>query len=100
MTAKGGARAGAGRKTKAQEQKAAERIKKALRTIYKKDDDDDAINSFLVVFGDTKDGMKFFAEHLLGKAPDKIEFEDVTEKLTIQEKRELIDKFKKKVNDK
>ena len=73
MAGKGGARKGAGRKTIAQEQKAVERIKKALRSIYNIDDDDEAINAFLMKFGSTKEGMKFFAEHLLGKPEVKVD---------------------------
>lgn len=65
----------AGRKSKAEEKQAAKRITNALKTIYMRTDDEDAIHEFLVDYGQSRDGKKFFAEHLLGKAPDKVQFE-------------------------
>lgn len=63
---RGGAREGAGRPTKVDEQKAAVRITNALRCIYDKGNDEEAVNAFLVDFGVSKDGKLFFAQHLLG----------------------------------
>lgn len=68
----GGARAGAGRPKKVDEAKAVERIKSALKHLYKKDEDEDNIKMLLVDFAQTTNGQKFFAEHLLGKAPDTV----------------------------
>lgn len=65
----------AGRKSKAEEKQAALRITKALKTIYMRSDDEEAIHEFLVDYGKSRDGKKFFAEHLLGKAPDKVQIE-------------------------
>ena len=62
----------AGRKPKAQEDKALERIKAALRAVYNKTDDEPAIIEFLQDFAKTKEGMKFMAEHLLGKPATNI----------------------------
>lgn len=71
----GGARKGAGRKPKAEEEHSRKRIINALKVIYAESDNEEAITKFLVKFGATRDGMKFFAEHLLGKAPERIELE-------------------------
>tara|TARA_R100001244_G_scaffold124761_2_gene94655 strand:+ start:90 stop:374 length:285 start_codon:yes stop_codon:yes gene_type:complete len=62
----GGAREGAGRPTKADEKQAISRIVTALKVIFSKDDDEDAVTAFLVDYGGTKDGKGFFAQHLLG----------------------------------
>lgn len=69
----GGKREGAGRKKMTDEKKAVERLKKALRSKYSSEDDEEAIEAFLIEFSETKEGMKFFAEHLLGKPTDKID---------------------------
>ena len=63
---------GGGRKPKAQEDKALERIKAALKAVYKQTEDEPAIILFLEDFAKTKEGMKFMAEHLLGKAATNI----------------------------
>lgn len=63
---RGGAREGAGRPTKVDEEKAAVRITKALKTLYSKKDEEEAVIAFLVDFGASKDGKMFFAQHLLG----------------------------------
>jgi len=69
----GGARKGAGRKPMADEKKAKERILKALKAKYGKEEDEEAIKEFLLEFSDSKEGMKFMAEHLLGKPTDKVD---------------------------
>lgn len=74
---RGGVREGAGRPKKVDEEKAKNRLLKALRTAYSQDDDEEAINDFLVKFVDSKEGMKFFAEHLIGKPKDKSVFDDM-----------------------
>jgi hypothetical protein len=61
-----------GRKPKAEEDKAITRIKQAIKLIYKEQDDEDNIILFLKDFAETKEGMKFLSEHLLGKPAQTI----------------------------
>lgn len=63
----------AGRKSKADEDKAQSRLLKALKLAYNKDTDETNVVAFLKDFVGTKEGMKFFAEHLIGKPKDKVE---------------------------
>lgn len=63
----------AGRKPKALEELAIERIHRALKSIYSQDEDEEAVHEFLVAYGKTKDGMKFYAEHLLGKPKETVD---------------------------
>lgn len=63
----------AGRKPKADEEKATTRLLKALKYKYQKDGDENNIIQFLSEFLDTKEGLKFFAEHIIGKPKDKVE---------------------------
>ena len=77
MTERGGKRQGAGRKPKAEELKARTQILRAIKLIYNADNDEDAINEHLKRFIETKEGLKFVSEHLLGKAPDKIIHESI-----------------------
>jgi hypothetical protein len=81
----GGVREGAGRPSKANEDKAQARLLRAIKTAYSQSNDEDAINDFLVKFVATKEGMKFFAEHLIGKPKDKPTFDlsDDVESVTI-----------------
>jgi DUF1009 family protein len=69
----GGARPNSGPKPKAIEQQAITRIKGALKLLYGNNEDDDNILELFKRFADTKEGMKFFAEHLIGKAPQQVE---------------------------
>lgn len=69
----GGARKNAGRKPVSDELQALEIIKKAIRVIYKKDNDDDAKIEFLKVFADSQRGQQFIAEHLFGKPKEIVE---------------------------
>jgi len=66
----------AGRKTKAEELKARTQILRAIKLIYGVETDEEAIDEHLKRFIETKEGMKFVSEHLLGKAPDKVVFTD------------------------
>lgn len=61
----------AGRKPKAQEDLAIERINRALKEIYDQDIEEDAVNEFLKDFVQEKEGKKFFAEHILGKPKEQ-----------------------------
>jgi len=81
----GGPREGSGRPSKVDEDKAQARLLKAIRTAYSKDDDEEAITEFLVKFVGTKEGMKFFAEHLIGKPKEKpvLDLPDNVESVTI-----------------
>jgi hypothetical protein len=80
----GGVREGAGRPPKADEDKAQARLLRAIKTAYSKEDDEEAINDFLVKFVATKDGMKFFAEHIIGKPKDRaLELPDDVASVTI-----------------
>ena len=69
----GGKREGAGRKPKAEEDKALVRLKKALERTYSSGDDEDNIVSFLTEFFMSKEGKKFFAEHIIGKPKETID---------------------------
>lgn len=64
-----------GRKPKADEDKARERLLAALKLKYKRAEDEDNIVKFLSEFLDSKEGLKFFAEHLIGKPKEKIQAE-------------------------
>jgi len=70
--AAGGKREGAGRKPKAQEEKAQDLIKRALRELYRKDSDDENTVQFLKSFAETQKGQQFIAEHLLGKPKENL----------------------------
>jgi len=63
----------AGRKSKADEDKAKTLIRKALKKLYKKDADDDNTVLFLHEFAQTPKGQQFIAEHLLGKPKETID---------------------------
>lgn len=69
----GGARKGAGRPKRVDEENAKKLIKTALRQLYSKDEDDDAVVEFLKEFAGTSRGQLFVAEHLLGKPKEIIE---------------------------
>ena len=72
---RGGAREGAGRKTKAIEEQANIIIIKAIKDLYKADTDEQAKIKFLKDFAQSSRGMQFIAEHIFGKAPQVIEQE-------------------------
>ena len=72
---RGGARQGAGRKTKAMEEQANIIIIKAIKDLYKADTDEQAKIKFLKDFAQSSRGMQFIAEHIFGKAPQVIEQE-------------------------
>ncbi len=72
---RGGVRVGAGRPSKATEEKANLIIRNAIMQLYRKDNDEDALIAFVKDFAQTPRGMQFLAEHLFGKAPQVIEQE-------------------------
>ena len=57
----------AGRPKKLDEELANTRILKALKSLYKQEDDEENVNVFLVDFIPTERGQMFIAQHLLGK---------------------------------
>lgn len=63
----------AGRKSKAEEDKAKNLIKSALKMLYKKDSDNENTILFLHDFAQTTKGQQFIAEHLLGKPKETVE---------------------------
>ncbi len=69
----GGARKGAGAPKKEVSEKAREIMKKAIRVLYNRDNDEQAQIAFLKDFAQTTRGQQFVAEHLFGKAPQVIE---------------------------
>jgi len=70
---KGGAREGAGRKTKADEEKVNTYFLNALKSLYSKDTDDEAKVEFIKgKLLDSQRGQIFIAEHLFGKPKETI----------------------------
>ncbi len=69
----GGVREGSGRPKKVTEELANTRISKALKSLYKQDEDEDNINLFLTAFIPTDRGQLFIAQHLLGKPKETTE---------------------------
>jgi hypothetical protein len=63
---RGGAREGAGRPKKLDEELANKRILRALKGVHKKESDEDNVNDFLKGFITTERGQMFIAQHLLG----------------------------------
>lgn len=74
MAGKGGKRAGAGRKPKADEEKANNIMIRALKELYSKDTEDDAKVEFVkTALLESQRGQIFVAEHVFGKAPQVID---------------------------
>ena len=63
----GGVRPNSGRPKKLDEELANTRILRALKDLYKQDEDEDNVNGFLTDFIPTERGQMFIAQHLLGK---------------------------------
>jgi len=63
----------AGRPKKLDEELANTRILRALKGLYKKDEDEDNVNDFLTDFIPTERGQMFIAQHLLGKPKEVTE---------------------------
>ena len=63
----------AGRPKKVDEELANTRIFKALKSLYKSNEDEDNVNSFLLEFIPTERGQMFIAQHLLGKPKEVTE---------------------------
>lgn len=73
MTQRGGQRPNAGRKTKAEEEKANETIINALKSIYKTDDTAEAKNKLIEDLLSSQRGTLFIAEHIFGKPKETID---------------------------
>lgn len=74
INTKGGVREGAGRKTKADEEKVNTYFLNALKSLYNKDSDDEAKVEFIKEkLLDSQRGQIFIAEHLFGKPKETID---------------------------
>ena len=73
MSNKGGSRPGAGRKSKVDEEKVNTLFLKALKSLYDKNTEDEAKESFIIDLAGTPRGKMFIAEHLFGKPKDVVE---------------------------
>jgi hypothetical protein len=73
MAGKGGKIEGAGRKPKADEEKANQIMVNALKTFYNADTDDKAKEKLVHSLLETPRGQIFIAEHLFGKPEQKID---------------------------
>lgn len=73
MAGTGGARKGAGRKSKSDEEKVNNLFVSALKQIYKKNDDDDAKIDFIKELAESQRGQIFIAEHVFGKPKDTVD---------------------------
>tara|TARA_R110002167_G_scaffold363815_1_gene584752 strand:- start:761 stop:1048 length:288 start_codon:yes stop_codon:yes gene_type:complete len=62
----------AGRKPKIEEDKQKYIFSQAIKRITSNDDDDESKIDFLIDFALEKEGKKFIAEHVFGKAPQTI----------------------------
>ena len=91
MAGTGGKREGAGRPTKADEQKANTIFLTALRELYSKEKDDDAKVAFVKELLESQRGQIFVAEHIFGKAKDIVENHNYNQELTKEEAKIIKD---------
>ena len=80
----------AGRKPKAIEEHTNTIFLSALRRLYDKEEDIEARIAFVIDLHDSERGKLFIAQHLFGKAPDRIELDQVNPKhleITLNEAR-------------
>jgi hypothetical protein len=94
MKNKGGIRTGAGRKSKAIEDKANTTFINALKTIYSTDNDNKAKENFVIELCQNIRGKIFIAEHLFGKPKEYVRNEiqtiqQITMELTPEEIKEI-----------
>tara|TARA_R110002051_G_scaffold320008_1_gene404746 strand:+ start:68 stop:352 length:285 start_codon:yes stop_codon:yes gene_type:complete len=73
MAGTGGKRKGAGRKSKADEEKVNNLFVNALKQLYNKDDDDEAKIDFIKELAESQRGQIFIAEHVFGKPKDTVD---------------------------
>jgi len=81
MAGKGGKRAGAGRKSKVEEEKVNTLFIIALKELYKKDKDDVAKVEFIKTLSESQRGQIFIAEHLFGKPKERVDITTDGDKL-------------------
>ena len=81
----------AGRKPKHEEEKQKYLFESALKRITGEDETDESKIAFLQMFAEEKEGKKFIAEHVFGKAPQEINQKNTE---VVAEKVDII--FKKK----
>jgi len=81
----------AGRKPKRDEEKQKTIFESALKRITGEEETDESKIAFLEMFAEEKEGKKFIAEHVFGKAPQEINQKNTE---VIAEKVDII--FKKK----
>jgi hypothetical protein len=79
MPFKKGNKLGKGRPPKVDEEHANNIFRKALKTFYKKDDEEQALIDFAVHLLKCERGKLFIANHLFGKPMDKIKLEDMND---------------------
>ena len=92
---RGGKREGAGRKSKADEEKANVIMLNALKEIYRSDTDEEAKIAFIKdTLMDSQRGQLFIAEHIFGKAPQEVKQTNVN-----IDASELTEDEIKKIND-
>ena len=92
---RGGARKGAGRKPKADEEKANAIMLNALKELYSVDTDDEAKITFVKdTLMDSQRGQLFIAEHIFGKAPQEVKNTNIN-----IDASELTEEEIKKIND-
>ena len=95
MAGTGGKRKGAGRKPKADEEKANELFVRALKEIYKKGTSDEAKIDFIKKsLLESQRGQLFVAEHIFGKAPQEVKQTNLN-----IEAKDLTDDEIKRIND-
>tara|TARA_Y100000385_G_scaffold215532_1_gene224335 strand:+ start:368 stop:640 length:273 start_codon:yes stop_codon:yes gene_type:complete len=73
MAGRGGAMPGAGRKSKAEEQKVNTLFAKALKTFYDVDTEEEAKEKLVHTLLESQRGQIFVSEHLFGKPKETVE---------------------------
>lgn len=86
----GGARAGSGRKKGSGNNITRSFILEALKDQYKVKKDETAQKKFIKDIMNTERGKLFIAEHLFGKAPQQIDYNDISDEDIIKAKRQFI----------
>ena len=93
----------AGRKTKIAEEHANKIFLSALKKLYGKETDEEAKIAFVVKLHNSERGKQFIAEHLFGKAPNQIDFNESNEprrelELTLNEATAIANVLTEKYN--
>ena len=93
----------AGRKSKVSEERTNEIFLSALKKLYGKETDEEAKIAFVVKLHNSERGKQFIAEHLFGKAPNQIDFNESNEprrelELTLNEATAIANVLTEKYN--